>query len=165
VSDIIKTYQARSTPKERSRKLRFIYDSGSPWTFVKKSVAMRMKAVLELPEPRIFSGLGDGRFSGTHIMQLEIKLLDIWVHNLCYIVDDEVLEPKYDVLIGHDFIQRYDIVLKPKKRDVVISRDSLLMGLRVRKVDAFWDRIINFEELKEAFDEVDGYIKLVKNTK
>lgn len=132
MSDIIKNYFAKSTEKEKERRLKFLYDNGSPWTFVKRNVALKMRAVSELPEPYPFYGLGDGRFFGTHILQLQIKLKGLWVPHLCYVVSDDVLEPKYDVLVGHDFIQRYDIVLRPKRREVIISKDSLLMGLRVR---------------------------------
>lgn len=134
MSDIIKKYSVRSTAKERAKKVKFLYDNGSPWTFAKESFALKMKAVSKLPEPYPFFGLGNGRFLGTHMLQLQIKLLGIWVPHLCYVVSDEVLEPYYKVLLGHDFMQRYDIVLRPKKKEVVISKDAIKLGMRVRKV-------------------------------
>lgn len=95
-----------------------------------------MKAVARLPEPRAFQELGDGKFKATHMMPLEVKLLNLWVPHLCYVVPDEVLEPHYDVLLGHDFMQIYDIQVRPKRKDVSMRRNALKMGLKVRCCDA-----------------------------
>lgn len=134
MSDIIKNYFAKSTEKEKERRLKFLYDNGSPWTFVKRNVALKMRAVSELPEPYPFYGFGDGRFFGTHILQLQIKLKGLWVPHLCYVVSDEVLDKEYDVLVGHDFMQRYDVGVYPKKKKVIISKDALRRGMRIKKI-------------------------------
>jgi hypothetical protein len=83
MGDIIKKFHTRSTPKEKSLLLRFYFDTGSPRTFVKQSIALKMKAVAKFPIPKIFYVLGNGNFSATHIISIEAKMLDIWVPHLC----------------------------------------------------------------------------------
>lgn len=133
MSDIIKSFKCCSIIGKRVEKLKFYFDTGSPRTFVKKSVALKMKSAAELPQPRIFRGLGDGYFKATHMCHLLINLLGIWVPHLCYVVSDKVLDPNYDVLLGHDFMQIYDIQVKPRQNKVIIKKESLKMALRVRK--------------------------------
>lgn len=91
-----------------------------------------MQALVSLPEPNVFYGLGNGNFQATHIIRLEVKLLNIWVPHLCYVVSANVLDPGYDVLLGHDFMQIYDIQVKPKQKQVVIWKEALKMALKVR---------------------------------
>jgi len=134
MGDIIKNFQARSATGEKPRLLKFYFDTGSPRTFVKKSAALDMKDVAKLSAPVIFSGLGNGRFEATHIVSLRLKLLGIWVPHLCYVVPDEVLDPEYDVLLGHDFMQIYDIRVRPRQKDVAIRRNALKMALKGRSV-------------------------------
>ncbi|MEW5945431.1 MAG: retropepsin-like aspartic protease [bacterium] len=133
MGDIIKRYEAKSTETEAGRRLRFLYDSGSPRTFIKKSAALKMKDVFELRNPRIFHGMGDGKFSATHAMMLLVKLKGIWVDYLCYVVPDKVFEEEYDVLVGHDFMRIYDISLNLRKRDVIISKGALISGMKIKK--------------------------------
>lgn len=134
MGDIIKSFKTRSAITEKSRLIKFYFDTGSPRTFVKQSVALKMREVTKLSYPEIFSGLGNGSFKATHILRIQIKLKDVWVPHLCYVVDDEVLEPNYDVLLGHDFMQVYDIQVKPKQKEVVVKKESLKMGLKVRRI-------------------------------
>lgn len=133
MSDIIKKFVSRSVPAEKSRLLRFYFDTGSPRTFVKQSVASAMKDISKLYKPEIFHGLGDGDFYATHIVRLQIKLLGLWVPHLCFVVPDEVLDPNYDVLLGHDFMQIYDIQVRPKQNKIIIKKESLKMALKVRR--------------------------------
>jgi len=132
MGDIIKKLPCRSTPGERPQSLRVYFDTGSPRTFVKEGVALKMMAVSKLPKPEVFSGLGNGTFHATHIFHLQVKLLDIWVPHLCYVVADNILDPRYEILLGHDFMQIYDIAVKPKKRQVIVNREALKMALKVR---------------------------------
>lgn len=132
MGDIIKKYQVRSSVKEKPKFLRLYFDTGSPRTFIKQSIALNMKDVAELSYPKIFHGLGNGQFGATHVISLEVKLLNIWVPHLCYVVPDEILDPDYDVLVGHDFMQIYDIHVRPKQREVEIRKEALKMALRVR---------------------------------
>lgn len=132
MGDIIKSYLVRSSSKEKSRVLKFYFDSGSPRTFVKYSAVADTRGIAVLPEQAKFYGLGNGGFYATHCINLELKLLDIWVMYLCYVVPDDVLDEGYDVLLGHDFMQIYDIQLKPRQREVVIRKEALKIALKVR---------------------------------
>lgn len=132
MGDIIKKYHVRSSVKERPKLLRLYFDTGSPRTFLKYSIASHLQGIAELPEPKAFSGLGDGSFKATHIVSLEVKLLNMWVPHLCYVVPDEVLDPDYDILLGHDFMQIYDIHVRPKQSEVLIRKEALRMALKVR---------------------------------
>lgn len=134
MGDIVKKYQVRSSAKEKPKTLRLYFDTGSPRTFIKQSIALNMKDVAELSYPKIFHGLGNGEFSATHIISLEVKLLNMWVPHLCYVVPDEVLDPNYDILLGHDFMQIYDIHVKPKRGEVVMTKEALRMAMRVRAI-------------------------------
>ena len=132
MGDIIKSFRIRSAVTEKPRSLRCYFDTGSPRTFVKESIALDMKGVAKLPAPNVFHGLGNGSFKATHIIRLEIRLLGIWVPHLCYVVSDDVLDPDYEVLLGHDFMQIYDIQVKPKQRDILVRKEALKMALKVR---------------------------------
>lgn len=133
MGDVIKSLPTRSVKDEEPRSLRFYFDTGSPRTFVKESVARKMKGLAVLPDPEVFSGLGDGKFEAKSIIRLNIQLLDIWVPHLCYVVMNEVLDPVYDVLLGHDFMQVYDIQVEPKQKEIIVRKEALTMALRVRK--------------------------------
>ncbi|HCJ66537.1 MAG TPA: hypothetical protein DHV62_04230, partial [Elusimicrobia bacterium] len=134
MGDIIKSFVSRSGVGEKLRSLRFYFDTGSPRTFVKFSVATKIKGIAKLSHPIVFSGLGNGNFRATHMLALQIKLSDLWVPHLCYVVPDEVLDPNYDVLLGHDFMQIYDIQVKPKQKEITIRKESLRMALKVRSI-------------------------------
>ena len=132
MGDIIISLPTRSVTGKKPRAFRLYFDTGSPRTFVKESVARNLKEFAKLSKPIIFSGLGDGSFKAISIMSLEIRLLNIWVPHLCYVVKDKVLDPEYDVLLGHDFMQIYDIQVKPKQKDIIVRREALKMALKVR---------------------------------
>lgn len=134
MGDIIKKFEVRSTTKEKARRLRLYFDSGSPRTFIKLSPASRMHSIAELAEPRSFQGLGNGRFQATHVADIEVKLLGIWVPHLCYVVPDELLDPDYDILLGHDFMQIYDIRLQPRQKNILVRKEALKMALKVRSL-------------------------------
>lgn len=108
------------------------FHSGSSFTLIKYSTADQLGNVFRLPKEVSFSGLGNGKFFVIHIMHLEVELLEIWCRHLVYVVPDEVLKEGEDMLIGHDFIQRYDIKLDPQKRWVILDKTAILRGLRVR---------------------------------
>lgn len=132
MGDIMKTFKVRTSKKERGTPLRFYFDTGSPRTFIRYSVASPMKGFAELPDPEVFHGLGDGQFIATHMINIDVSLLNLWVPHLCYVVADATLDPQYDVLLGHDFMQIYDIQIKPKKNAIVIDKEALKMALTVR---------------------------------
>ena len=134
MGDIIKTFPSRSSTKEKIQLLKYYFDTGSPRTFVKEFAALKMKGVLKLPQPKQFFGLGNGGFKATYMVSLEVQLLDMWVPHPCFVVPDDVLDEEYDALLGNDFMQIYDIHLKPKERDIVINKGALRMALKVRNI-------------------------------
>ena len=100
---------------------------------MKRSLPSQMKGIAELSAPEVFHRLGDGSFVADSIVRIQIRLLDVWVPHLCFIVPDEILDPTYDILLGHDFMQIHDIRVKPKQHKVLIKKEALKMALRVRK--------------------------------
>ncbi|MEW6557591.1 MAG: retropepsin-like aspartic protease [Elusimicrobiota bacterium] len=132
MGDVINKFLCRSASKEKPQELQLYFDTGSPRTFVKQSIALKMEAISKLPQPEEFHGLGNGNFFATHIIRLQIKMLDIWIPHLCFVVPDNVLGMGYDVLVGHDFLQIYDISVQPKRREIIIRKEALKMALQVR---------------------------------
>ena len=132
MGDIIKSYPVRSRTGERSRRLKLYFDSGSPFTFIARPVCTSFKNLLAMPAPTTFGGLGAGRFQATHVLNMEVCLLGIWCRHLAYVVPDGVLESNYDVLVGHDFMQKFHVDLLPKRRDVRLDRAALRLALVVR---------------------------------
>lgn len=132
MGDIIKTYQVRSSEGEKARRARLYFDTGSPWTFVKESLVSGMREVARLTVPRPFRGLGSGSFCATHTVQLEVLMKGMWVPHLCYVVPDGVLDEDYEVLLGHDFMQRYDIHLETRRRKVLVEKSRLRMALVIK---------------------------------
>ncbi len=126
---IVKLLEVKSEKEER---LNLYFDSGSPFTFVKTDAARRLGGMLKLPRNVIFSGIGNGQFYASHLIHMEVKLLDIWCRHASYVIPNEVLEPGEDILIGHDFMQRYDIRLNLRERDIILDRDALLRAQKVR---------------------------------
>ncbi len=133
MGDIIKAFPVRSASSEKPRFLKFYFDTGSPRTFIKQSAASGMKGLAKLPDAMVFHGLGNGKFKAGSMLSIEIRLLGIWVPHLCYVLSDEILDPDYDILLGHDFMQIYDIQIQPKQREVLIRKNSLKLALKVRK--------------------------------
>ncbi|MBI4616797.1 MAG: retroviral-like aspartic protease [Planctomycetes bacterium] len=132
MGDIIQEFQVRTATRRRGVSLRLLFDSGSPRTFVKRRIATKLGNLFRLPEQIRFGGLGNGRFAAGHVVHLQILFLDLWCPHPSYVVPDSVLEDEYDILVGHDLIQIYDVRLDPKHRQVLLRRSRLEMGLRVR---------------------------------
>lgn len=128
----IEKFEVRSQMVGEGLPLSLYFDSGSPFTFIKYSVANQLGNIFKLPDAVPFLGLGDGQFFSTHMMHLEVELLEIWCRQFAYVVPDELLKEGEDMLIGHDFMQRYDIKLDTKERRVILDKTAILRGLRVR---------------------------------
>ena len=109
-----------------AKQLELIWDNGSLWTFISESAAKRINApFFELCEPKTFHGLGNGKFRAHYATNIYIKLRGIWCSYLLYIVPDDAM-PKMDILIGHEFMQSYNIRLDPRHRKLIIQKDDLL---------------------------------------
>ncbi len=44
-------------------------------------------------------------------MHVEVKLLEFWGAHYCYVIADSILKEDEDVLVGHDFMQKFDVRL------------------------------------------------------
>ena len=131
--DIIKNFKISCYPSGKEPvELALYFDSGSFYTFIKKSSALRVGRLFELVEPKTFGGLGDGSFSSGEIILLHIKLLEFWCSQLAYVVEDNILEEDYDALTGHGFMQGYGIKLLPQQGDIEIDEARLRLAQRVR---------------------------------
>jgi hypothetical protein len=113
-------------------KLVFCFDNGSPFTFIKRSSALKVGRAFELVEPAPFSGLGGGEFQSKEIIRFYVKLFEFWCRQVAYVVEDKILEEDYDILAGHDFMQIYGIKLLPQEGDIEIDKVRLRLARRIR---------------------------------
>ena len=132
MGDVIKPFSVRSSSCDRARKLKLYFDSGSPYTFIKSSSTRGFKAVWSLPKPLDFGGMGDGVFEAQRMMHLEVCMLRIWVRHSAYVVADSVLDDDEDLLVGHDFMQKFDVKIDSRRRDVILNRGALRRSQKVR---------------------------------
>lgn len=131
MGEILKNLSVRTKPKIELGLMLF-FDSGSPYTIAKKSTAEHLEGLMKLIQPREFSGLGNGAFTANYGLDFQVKLLDIWCLHFCYVVEDEILEENEDILIGHDFIQKFKIGLDFDKEDLILDRNALKRAQKIR---------------------------------
>jgi len=131
--DILKRFEVSYYPSGKEAvELVLCFDNGSPYTFIKRSVALKVGRLFELVEPAPFSGLGGGEFQSKEIIYLYVKLLEFWCRQVAHVVEDTILEEGYDILAGHDFMQLYGIKLLPHEGDIEIDKVRLRLAQRVR---------------------------------
>lgn len=132
MGDVIQRFQVR-TSTGRPRGLRVYFDTGSPNTFLGATVANTLGRPFRLAKPRSFGGMGNGRFTALALLEVEFRFLDIWCPHVVYVLPDESMEERYDVLAGHDLMQKYDLRPIPRRHEVLIDRSALQMALRVHR--------------------------------
>ena len=131
--DILKRFEVSYYPSGReAAELVFCFDSGSPYTFIKRSSALSVGRLFEHAEPAPFGGLGGGVFQSKESIHLYVKLLEFWCRQWAYVVEDDVLEKGYDILSGHDLMQLYGIKLLPHRGDIEIDEVRLSLAQRIR---------------------------------
>jgi len=131
--DILKGFEGSYYPSGKDAvELVLCFDSGSPYTFIKRTSALRLGGLMELVEPELFGGLGGGDFQSKEVILLHVKVLEFWCRQWAYAVDDDILERDYDVLAGHDFMQLYGVKLVPHTGDIEIDEVRLRLAQRVR---------------------------------
>lgn len=131
--DIIKEFKVSCYPSGKEPvELALYFDNGSPYTFIKRVSALRVGRLVELAEPAPFGGLGGGNFQSKESIHLYVKLLDFWCRHWAYVVEDNILEEDYDILTGHDFMQRYGIKLLPHQGDIEVNEVILNLAQKVR---------------------------------
>ena len=136
MGDVIKVFPVRTSRREKPASLRLYFDSGSPYTFIRWSAARSFRGLAPLPERTRFAGLGEGVFYASHGLFFETRLLDLWCRHMAYVVADDTLASSYDMLVGHDFMQKFNVGLAPKQRDVVLDPASLRMAQTVHSAAA-----------------------------
>ena len=117
-----------------SKKMRLYFDSGSPYTFIKKSSAEAIGGIFKLPSEERFVGLGGGGFISAEAQHLHIKVLNVWCAHFVYVIDDAIFKDEYDMLVGHDFMQKYGIKVVPHTGDIEIDEVRLKLSQTVRMV-------------------------------
>lgn len=138
--DTLKGFEVSYYPSGKETvELILCFDNGSPYTFIKKSSALKVGRLVELVELESFGGLGGGNFHSKEIMLLHIKVLEFWRRQLAYVVEDTVLERNYDILAGQGFMQSYGITLPPHKVDIEIDEARLSLAQRVRLLSRRWE--------------------------
>lgn len=125
MGDAIKKYFVRSFKGEKSKQFRLYFDTGSPCTFISEDSTAGFSAVFELPEPKFFRGLGHGKFKATHYMHLEVKMSGYWISHSAYVVPFGTLPPDYELLVGHNFMQNFNITIQPHKRNIILDKGAL----------------------------------------
>lgn len=129
MGELIKTFRVRLSKRRKPMRMKLFFDTGSPWTFITESAARRLVKrepyLYELPEPKSFGGLGNGRFTSHQMVNVEVHLDFIWGMYAMYVVPDAAMEPGWDVLIGHDFIQKYGVTCLLPQRRVKLDRSTL----------------------------------------
>lgn len=131
--DILKRFEISQYPEgEEAVELVLCFDSGSPYSFIKCSSALKVGKLFELAKPKPFGGLGGGDFQSKEIIHLYVKLLQFWCSQVVYVVEDVLLEEIYDILVGHDFMQLYGVKLLPHEGDIEIDEGRLKLAQRIR---------------------------------
>ncbi|MGQ9628616.1 MAG: hypothetical protein ACUVV0_17150 [Anaerolineae bacterium] len=131
--DVLERFEVSYYPSGKEAvELVFCFDNGSPYTFIKRTSALRIGRLFELAEPAPFGGLGGGAFQSKEIIHLYVKLLEFWCRQVAYVIEDNVLERGYDILAGHDFMQSYGIKLLPHKGNIEIDELRLNLAQRIR---------------------------------
>ncbi len=133
MGDVIASIALR-TPGRRMKRLTAYFDSGSPYTFISEAAANRIGEPWELPEPLRFHGLGGGKFFSRHAIHLTIILKGYPCYHTAYVISEGVI--KEDILIGHDFMQNFNIGLDIRRRKIKIDVSSLKRAQLIRSVAA-----------------------------
>jgi hypothetical protein len=130
MGDIILKTKVKTSQQAQEQEGILYFDTGSPETFIREDKVKKLGNIMQLPQPVEFTALGDGEFYCKAVVQLYVKLEDIWCKHLCYVASKKDIDT--EILIGHDFMQKFDIKLNLKKRQVDINHESLLMAQRIR---------------------------------
>lgn len=132
MGDIIEMLAIRTRGRKTTR-LNAYFDNGSPHTFICEDVAEKVGQVWELSEPKRFHGMGNGKFLSRKAILLDIMLRGYPCYQMAFVVSRSVIDD--DLLIGHDFMQKYNIGLDPKRRKIVLDTMSLKRAQKIRRVD------------------------------
>jgi len=119
MGDIILKAKLKTKEHGEEKEGILYFDTGSPKTFIREDKANELGNIMKLPQPVEFNALGDGKFHCQAVIQLYVKLEDVWCRHLCYLASTKDIDT--EILIGHDFMQKFDITLNVKKRQVITN--------------------------------------------
>ena len=85
---------------------------------------------MRLPEPKRFGGLGNGSFAAHAIVLIEVMLRGYWCTHVAFVVDRETIDD--DLLVGHDFMQKFGIRLDPKRHSMTVDVQSVKHAQKIR---------------------------------
>lgn len=131
MGEVIQKLKVKSSLKGKPLDFSLMFDSGSKETFVRFDVAKKLGNYVKLKEEYFFYGLGDGRFSCKLILPILVKIEGVWCVHTAWVADKSVMDD--EILIGHDFMQKYDIKLDLKRRKMIADREYLKKTQRIRK--------------------------------
>lgn len=128
MGDVIVHLAVKSAHRARARALPLYFDSGCSTTFVREDVADLLRHATPLADPEPFRGLGNGRFMARRSIRFLVKIRGIWCAYLAFVVSRKAMEDA--VLVGHDFMQKFNIRLDPRRRSIRVSVEDLRRGNR-----------------------------------
>lgn len=130
MGDITLRAKCKTVEDGKVDELALYFNTGSSLTFIREDRAKGLGSVLTLPKPALFSALGNGKFLADAIVELHVELEGIWCRHLCYVAKEKDMDT--EVLVGHDFMQKFNIKLDVKEMKVIIDRESLLRAQLIR---------------------------------
>ena len=106
-------------------KFRALWDNGSSESFIRKDLAEKVGTISRLSAPRKFEmGKGDllvGESTG--IVDVEVEGYNLFWH---FLVVPDLSE---ELIIGADFLQRWEIKLDPESERIIIDPKALKLKL------------------------------------
>ena len=86
--------------------------------------------MFDLRKPAVFHALGNGTFECKSIIYIYIELEGIWCRWIAHVIEEKDIDA--EILVGHDFMQVYDIKLDLKERKIIVDKEALLRAQKVR---------------------------------
>jgi hypothetical protein len=83
--DIILKTKIKTNENAQEQEGILYFDTGSPETFIREDKANELGNIMKLLQPVEFNALGDGKFYCEGVVQLYVKLEDVWCRHLCYV--------------------------------------------------------------------------------
>ena len=109
--------------RRKTRTCTLIFDSASRQSFIRGDLAAELGRVIPLPRPTRFRGVGNGGVDSGQLVQLEMRLAGVWVEHLVYVAPARAMDVK--ILIGHEAMQKFGIVLDMRRERVLIDPKRL----------------------------------------
>ncbi len=109
----------------KERKAKLFFDTGASSTFIKSNIAEEIGNIVTLPRKYKFKGIDGNTVETDKVIFFAVNLLDIWCPFHAFVIEKEDLPVEVDVFIGCDFMEKYNIKLDPKKKDIIVDKEYL----------------------------------------